>query len=97
LKTSGPPVQVLKDLASQRNYGIDTFDVGPTGALIYSPGGDQTEVDAIRWLDRTGKIAPSGDGHYFQMDISRDDRRLTLGIGEVRLITNWTETLLRQR
>ena len=83
LKTGGSPVQVLKDIATQPNYGTATFDIAPTGALIYAPGGDQTERDALRFVDRKGTITTPAlaDGHYFQIDMARDGRRLTLGKG----------------
>jgi eukaryotic-like serine/threonine-protein kinase len=98
LKTGGSPVQVLKDIATQPNYGTATFDIAPTGALIYAPGGDQTERDALRFVDRNGKITASGaaEGHYFQMDMSHDGKRLTLGIGGANNV-QWTYDIARNQ
>ena len=77
-RLAGSPVQVVKDIATLPNYGTATFDIAPTGALIYAPGGDQTEQDSLIFVDRKGKITPSGaaDGHYCQLDMARDGRRL---------------------
>ena len=83
LKTTGSPVQVVNDIANQPHYGIASFDVGPTGALIYAPGGVQTERNALQFVDRKGTITPSGapDGHYFALDMARDGKRLAVGVG----------------
>jgi serine/threonine-protein kinase len=98
LTTNGSPVQVVKDVATLPNYGTATFDVAPTGALIYAPGGDQTERDALVFVDRKGKITPSGaaDGHYFNLDMTRDGRRLTLGIGGANNV-QWTYDIERRQ
>jgi serine/threonine-protein kinase len=98
LKTGGSPVQVVKDIATLPNYGTATFDIAPTGEMIYAPGGDQTERDALVFVDRQGKITPSGaaDGHYFQLDMARDGKRLTLGIGGANNV-QWTYDIARNQ
>ena len=83
LKTSGSPVQVIKDVASLPNYGIAQYDIAPSGTLIFAPGGDRTERNQIHLIDSKGvsRILPAEVKQYFSVEISHDRRRLAVAAG----------------
>src|SRR5688572_13195479 len=83
LKIGTTPVQVLKNVATLPNFGTADFDVSPNGTLVYANGGDLTEKDMVRWVDRKGNIQPipAAEKNYFLIDISPDNRRLLLSVG----------------
>jgi len=74
---------VLKNVATLPNFGTADFDVSPNGTLVYANGGDLTEKDMVRWVDRKGNIQPipAAEKNYFLIDISPDNRRLLLSVG----------------
>ena len=98
LKTSGSPVQVLKDVATMPYYGTSELDVSSTGVLIYAPGGDRTNRIVIHWVDRQGKITPipAAEQHYTTIDVSPDGHRLAVGVGGANNV-QWAYDLERDR
>jgi len=50
---------------------------------VFANGGNLTEKDGVRWLDRKGQVQaiPAAEKHYTLIDISPDNRRLLLGVG----------------
>jgi serine/threonine-protein kinase len=74
------PVQVLKDVASQPNYGTAEFAIADSGVLAYATGGDQSERRTLAWMDRRGNTQPMPipEGSYAQMVVSPDGRRLSM-------------------
>jgi serine/threonine-protein kinase len=83
LKMSGSPVEILKDVASLPDYGVAEYDVAPSGALIFAPGGDRSPRNELRWIDRAGNVEPmpAERQRYLSIDMSHDGRRLAVQKG----------------
>jgi eukaryotic-like serine/threonine-protein kinase len=98
LKAGATPVQVLKDVATLPNYGTAEFDVSANGTLIFASGGNLTERDMVRWLDRRGNFQPIGadEKHYVLLDLSPDNRRLLFCVGGANNVL-WTYDLERNQ
>ena len=78
LKTGGSPVQILKNIACQPNYGAATFDVSADGILAYAEGGDRSERSTLTSVDRLGNIEtlPGQDRTFTDVRVSPDGKRL---------------------
>jgi serine/threonine-protein kinase len=76
-------VQVLNDVAVHPYYGFAEVDVAPGGVMVYARGGNRSKRDYVRWSDRKGRLQaiPATEEHYFILEMSRDGRRLLLGVG----------------
>jgi serine/threonine-protein kinase len=98
LKTTGSAVQVVKDVASMPNYGTAEYDVAPSGAMIFAPGGDQTSRDVLKWIDRQGNVQlmPTEPREFYSLDVSHDGSRLAVSIGGANN-TLWTYDIARMR
>jgi serine/threonine protein kinase/WD40 repeat protein len=77
------PTQVVKNVATLPNYGMAEFAVAANGTLVFATGGNLTQRDQIRWLDRHGvfELIQAPEQHYFSVDVSPDGRMLLLGVG----------------
>ena len=98
LRTSGSAVQVLKDVASMPNYGTAEYDVAPTGALIFAPGGDQTGRNVLKWIDRQGHVepVPTEPREFYSLEVSHDGGRLAVTTGGANN-TLWSYDIARKQ
>ena len=79
---TGPVFPIAEGVGQGENTGLGAFSVSDAGSLAYGAG-TVTRGEMV-WIDRTGKrqtsVSPIGDIHTFSL--SRDHRRLALGIAE---------------
>ena len=82
LKTTGSPVQVVEDVASQADYGMADLGLSGSGTVAYATGGDRTRPVALRWLDRKGTLQsiPAEERTYGDVAMSLDGRKLALTV-----------------
>ncbi|MGH9366884.1 MAG: protein kinase domain-containing protein [Thermoanaerobaculia bacterium] len=85
LAATGPAVAVLEGAANDAGSGAALFDVSPTGALAYVPGGTQFAARSLVRLDRSGKAETILEAsQYLSPRVSPDGRRLALWIEDVK-------------
>jgi Tol biopolymer transport system component len=79
---TGPVFPIAEGVGQGENTGLGAFSVSDSGSLAYGAG-TVTRVEMV-WIDRSGKrqggVSPIADINTFSL--SRDQRRLALGIGE---------------
>jgi Tol biopolymer transport system component len=74
-------VPVLDGAANDASTGAALFDVSPTGALAYVPGGTQFAARRLVRVDRSGAAETVLEAsHYLSPRVSPDGRRLALWI-----------------
>jgi serine/threonine-protein kinase len=83
LAIGSSPIQVLRDVATQPSYGTAEYDVSPSGVLVFVTGGNQSERDVFRLVDRKGNLQdmPVPEGHYINPKMSPDGRHLSMVVG----------------
>jgi eukaryotic-like serine/threonine-protein kinase len=86
LKSRGPAVPILDDVASVPQSGYASVDSARTGTLIYRYGTKPVGpgLSSIHWVDGAGKKELLGlkPGHYADPRISPDGKRLALIVAE---------------
>ncbi len=93
---SGTAFPAAEGVGQGENTGLGAFSVSNHGGLAYGPG-TVTRVEMV-WIDRSGKrqasVSPTADINTFSL--SRDQRRLALGIAADATGTEsqiWTQAL----
>jgi Tol biopolymer transport system component len=96
---TGEPVAVSQSVAVWR--GVPTLDWGwfsasPSGTLTYLEGEASRDLE-LMWFDRKGaKLGTVGKpGHYGQLALSPDERRVAVELSEEGLPDLWTIDLAR--
>jgi serine/threonine-protein kinase len=80
LETSGPPVRLVDELASDVAFGGADFSVSRTGTLLYHAGKSTGQGLPVVWMDSSGKTSPivSRPDIYFESRVSPDGRFLAI-------------------
>jgi Tol biopolymer transport system component len=84
------PVQDGIEAISKAGLEIASFDLSPTGDLVFVPGSLGSQTQPV-WVDRTGEetVIDASPGMYYDVRISPDGRRIATtrtdeqGIGEI--------------
>jgi Tol biopolymer transport system component len=78
---TGPVLSIADGVGQGENTGLGAFSVSNAGSLVYGAG-TVTRGEMV-WIDRSGKrhgsVSPVADVNTFAL--SRDEKRLALGIG----------------
>jgi hypothetical protein len=95
-EVTGEPEIVVRDVAVDSIFGQAQVALSPSGTLAYLPGGDRA-LGTIAWVDRDGERGnlPVEPRVYGTIDLSPDDRRIAVGVGDVRDYV-WIYDLERQ-
>jgi len=95
----GPPVAIARGLRLTGQGAGAWFDVSPTGALIYQPGGIVSEGRRLVVSDSEGRLAPWSDDRLAFVNsasVSPDERRMAVTVmREDWYYTIWTSELDR--
>jgi len=86
LETCGTAVAVLDDVQYAANRtDAAHFAFSPSGALVYRKGSPSASaMSTVQWLDAPGKkqLLPNKPGEYLNLRLSRDGKRLAVGVRE---------------
>ena len=79
----GEAVALNSDVQVDGTVWRGTFDASQRGTLIYQPGTSGAGM-RLTWFDRSGKELSTVDGPeaYFQVEVSPDDRKAVVTIGD---------------
>ncbi|MBZ5622037.1 MAG: protein kinase [Acidobacteriia bacterium] len=83
LELAGSPSPVLEGIQESRS-GAAQYSLSASGTLVYVPGGLQSSMSRLVWVDRQGNeqpLAAPARGYYFPR-LSPDGRRIAVGIIE---------------
>jgi len=58
LKVTGPPVAVLSGIRADYTFGVGWFQLGENGALLYFPGGIESEQRRLAIVESGGNVQP---------------------------------------
>ncbi|MGE5277746.1 MAG: protein kinase domain-containing protein, partial [Acidobacteriota bacterium] len=79
----GTPTPVLQKLGGDPRSGVAFFGLARNGTLAWITGVAAAGPASIVWIDRSGKVEPSGipPGEYTDIALSPDGRRLAYAVG----------------
>ncbi len=82
LEVTGPPIAVVDDVFTDPIMGLANFALSRDGTLLYAPGGVQTHLKTLVWVDRQGRSQPvSGIRRPIgAVRLSPDGRRVALDL-----------------
>jgi serine/threonine-protein kinase len=83
LEVTGPPIAVVENVSTDAIMGLADFAVSRDGSLLYAPGGANTHLRTLVWVDRQGRSQPvpgirrsfggvrlSPDGQHIALDLN---------------------------
>jgi serine/threonine-protein kinase len=82
LEPRGPALPVLDELDHDSEFAWASFDLSPSGSLVYSTGAGREGLFDLVWVDRQGReeLLPAEPRTYVYPRISPDGRRVALDV-----------------
>ena len=90
LETTRAPVPVIEGVRGESLHGSAQFAFSSSGTLLYLTGQSSEPQSAIFWMAPDGKSAPlrNAPGHYLDLRLSPDGRRLAMSLVDPNLEAN---------
>jgi serine/threonine-protein kinase len=99
LELAGSPSPVLEGIQESRS-GAANYDLSASGTLVYIPGGMQSYMSRLVWVDRQCKeqpLAAPARGYYTPRLSQPDGRRIAVSSPRPRAISGFTTLHARRR